>query len=112
MLQCSVLVLKKLCSLLLKGYTWPEDLDPRDEQLQSIKAVYNGLNVFVCLYQQDLEKVFVTRSFLVYLMVDQVEDLRRRKVETSFITSGSDLTKPFLAGETSLCTDSLLFCAP
>ncbi len=29
----------------------------------------------------------------VSLMVDQVEDLRRRKVETSLITSGSDLAK-------------------
>ncbi len=26
-----------------------EDLDPRDEKLQSIKAVYDELNVFVCL---------------------------------------------------------------
>ena len=51
-------------------------------------------------------------SPLVSLMVDQVEDLRRRKVKTSIITSGSDLAKPLLAGETSLCTDSLLFCAP
>ncbi len=26
-----------------------EDLDPREEQLQSIKALYVGLNLFVCL---------------------------------------------------------------
>ncbi len=26
-----------------------EDLDSREEQLQSIKAVYDGLNMFVCL---------------------------------------------------------------
>ncbi len=26
-----------------------KDLGPREEQLQSIKAVYDGLNVFVCL---------------------------------------------------------------
>ncbi len=26
-----------------------KDLHPREEQLQSIKAVYDGLNVFVCL---------------------------------------------------------------
>ncbi len=32
-------------------------------------------------------------SPLVSLMVDQVEDLRRRKVKTSLITSGSDLAK-------------------
>ena len=33
-------------------------------------------------------------SPLVSLMVDQVEDLRRMKVKTSIITSGSDLAKP------------------
>ncbi len=32
-------------------------------------------------------------SPLVSLMVDQVEDLRRRKVKTSLIISGSDLAK-------------------
>ncbi len=39
-----------------------EDLGPREEQLQSIKAVYDGLNVFVCL-PTGFEKVFVTRPF-------------------------------------------------
>ncbi len=50
----------------------------------------------------------------VSLMIDQVEYLRTEggKVKTSIITSGSDLAKPLLVGETSLCTDSLLFCAP
>ncbi len=47
-------------------------------------------------------------------MIDQVEDLRTEggKVKTSIITSGSDLSKPLLAAETSLCTDNVLFCAP
>ncbi len=47
-------------------------------------------------------------------MIDQVEDLRTEggKVKTSIITSESDLSKSLLAGETSLCTDSLLFCVP
>ncbi len=51
-------------------------------------------------------------SPLVSLMVDQVEDLRRRNVKTSLITSCSDLAKPLIAGETNLYTDILLFCAP
>ncbi len=51
-------------------------------------------------------------SPLVSLMVDQVEDLRRRNVKTSLITSCSDLAKPLIAGETNLYTDSLLFCVP
>ncbi len=112
-----------------------KDLHPREEQLESIKAVYDGLNVFVCLptgfgkslcYQAipfvmdfklgrvgtPITSAILVVSPLVSLMVDQVEDLRRRKVKTSIITSGSDLAKPLLARETSLCTDSLLFCAP
>ena len=40
-----------------------EDLDPKEEQLQSIKEVYDGLNVFVCLLT-GFGKVFVTRPFL------------------------------------------------
>ncbi len=43
-------------------------------------------------------------SPLVSLMVDQVEDLRRKKVKTSIITSGSDLAKPLLAGEKTCCS--------
>ncbi len=38
--------------------------------------------------------------------------LENWRMKTSIITSGSDLAKPLLAGETSLCTSSLLFCAP
>ncbi len=49
---------------------------------------------------------------LVALMVDQVKTLRSRGVKSSIITSGSDLAKPLLATESSLCTDSMLFCAP
>ncbi len=84
----------------------------------------------LCAYQQDLEKkvlcyqanyfvmdfklgrsgtsitsAILVVSPLVSLMIDQVEkDLRRRKVKTSNITSGSDLAKPLLTGETSLWT--------
>ncbi len=108
-----------------------EDLHPREEQLRSIKAVYDGQNVFVCLptgfgkslrYQtipfvMDFKlgragtsktSAILVVSPLVSLMVDQVEDLRRRKVKTSLITSCSDLAKPLIAGETNqpvvLCT--------
>ncbi len=108
-----------------------EDLHLREEQLQSIKAVYmditclpTGFGKSLC-YQAipfvmdfklgrtgtSITSAILVVSPLVSLMVDQVEDLRR-KVKTSIITSGSDLAKPLLAGETSLCTDSLLFCAP
>ena len=51
-------------------------------------------------------------SPLVALMVDQVKALRSCEVKSSIITSRSDLAKPLLATESSLCTDSLLFCAP
>ncbi len=91
-----------------------EDLNPREEQLQSIKAVYDGLNVFVCLpigfgkkslcYQAisfvmdfklgragtSITSAILVVSSLVSLMVDQVEDLRRRKVTS--IISGSDFS--------------------
>ncbi len=40
-----------------------EDLHPREEQLHSIKAVYDGLNVFVSL-PTGFGKVFVSRPFL------------------------------------------------
>ncbi len=58
--------------------------------------------------------ILVVSPLDVSLMIDQVEDLRTEggKVTTSIITSGSDLVKPLLAAETSLCTDSVLFCAP
>ena len=83
-----------------------EDLDPGEEQLQSIKAVYDGLNVFVCLpigfglcYQAisfvmdfklgragtSMTSAILVVSPLVSLMVDQVEDLRRRKVHPAVL---------------------------
>ncbi len=41
-----------------------EDLYPREEQLQSIKAVYDGQKVFVCLYIYVYKQDFEKRSFL------------------------------------------------
>ena len=51
-------------------------------------------------------------SPLTSLMVDQVQSLRCRGVQSSIITSGSDLAKSLLATESSLFSDSLLYCAP
>ena len=56
-----------------------------------------------------MSSVVVVVSPLISLIVDQVENLRNRGVSSSVITSGSDLFKPYLATEASLCTDSLLF---
>lgn len=118
-----------LCKLKL------EHLSPKQPQIQAIRAVYDSRNVFVWLptgfgkslcYQAlpfvmdfKLGLVGTPRSStvlvvspLVSLIVDQVESLRKRGVDSSVITSGSELAKPFLASESSLCGDSLLFCAP
>lgn len=51
-------------------------------------------------------------SPLIALMVDQVERLRARGVSSSIIASGNDLTRSLTATESSLSTDSLLFCSP
>ena len=112
-----------------------ESVTPKEEQLQSIFSVYGGKSVFVWLptgfgksmcYQAlpfvmdyklgrigtSMSSVVVVVSPLISLIVDQVENLRNRGVSSSVITSGSDLVKPYLATEASICTDSLLFCAP
>ena len=109
-----------------------ESVTPKEEQLQSIFSVYGGKSVFVWLptgfgksmcYQAlpfvmdyklgtPMSSVVVVVSPLISLIVDQVENLRNRGVSSSVITSGSDLVKPYLATEASICTDSLLFCAP
>ena len=84
----------------------------------NLKAVFGGLNVFVCL-PTEFGKVFVTRPFpfvmdfkLVSLMVDQVEDLRRRKLKTSIITSGSDLAKPLALSwrDKPVCRQPAVLC--
>ena len=105
-------------------------LTPRKEQLLSIKAVYERKSVFVWLptgsgkslcYQalpfvmdHKLGLVGTPKSSsvlvvspLVALMVDQVKALRSCKVKSSIITSRSDLAKPLLATESSLCTDTV-----
>ncbi len=138
MCSCSVvLVLKKLCSLLLKGYTWKISIPGKSNSSPLRQYTMDRTCLCACLptgfgknlcYQaisfvMDFKlgrartsktSAILVVSPLVSPMVDQAEDLRRRKVKTSIITSnsGSDLAKPLLAGETSLFTDSLLFCAP
>ncbi len=111
------------------------NLSLKEEQLQSTQAAYQGKSVFVWLptgfgksicYQALLfvldhklglvdtprSSTVLVASPLTALMVDQVQKLRSRGVKSSIITSGSDLAKCFLATESSLSTDSLLFCAP
>ena len=51
-------------------------------------------------------------SPLVALMIDQVQNLRKRGVKSSIITSTSSVAKEFLAGEMNFLNNSLLFCAP
>ena len=45
-------------------------------------------------------------------MVDQVQALRTRGVKASIVSTSKEVPKAFLASETNLRTDSLLFCAP
>ena len=51
-------------------------------------------------------------SPFVSLMIDQVQNLRKRGVKSSILTSTSAVSKEFLATDESLTSDSLLFCAP
>ena len=51
-------------------------------------------------------------SPLVSLIIDQVQNLRKRGVKSSILTSTSAVSKEFLATDESLTSDSLLFCAP
>ena len=53
-----------------------EDLDPREEQLQSIKVVYDGLNVFVCLPTEFWKS-------LCYQAIPFVMDFKQGKAGTS-----------------------------
>lgn len=111
------------------------DYLPKEEQLLSIRAIYERKNVFVWLptgfgksfcYQalpfvmdHKLGLIGTSKSSsvlvvspLIALMIDQVKSLRCREVQSSIITSGRNLAKPFMATESSMCTDSLLFCTP
>ena len=106
-----------------------------EEQRLAVKAIYEGRDVFVWLptgygkslcyqtipfvidYKLGLKEsssrsgVLVV-SPLVALMIDQVQNLRKRGVKSSIITSTSSVAKEFLAGEMNFLNDSLLYCAP
>ena len=60
----------------------------------------------------DRSSAVLVISPLVALIADQILQLRSNGVKCCVITSASDLAKPFLANPTSLCSDSLLYCAP
>ena len=50
---------------------------------------------------------------LVALMFDQVQSLRSNGVKSSIIiSSGSGISSDVLGTESSLCSDSILFCTP
>ena len=105
------------------------------EQLLSVKAVYDGKDVFVWLptgfgkslcYQilpfvfdhklgligSDRNSAVLIISPLISLMVDQVQSLRIRGAKSSIISSGTAIAENLLATDSSLLSDSLLFCAP
>ena len=107
----------------------------REEQRSSMRAVYDGSDVFVWLptgygkslcYQalpflMDYKKGLVDSgkscgvlvvSPLIALMVDQVESLRSKGIKSSIITSGEGVSKELLATIDNLSSDSLLFCTP
>ena len=110
-------------------------LSLKEEQRLAVKAIYEGRDVFVWLptgygkslcyqtipfvidYKLGLKEssrrsgVLVV-SPLVALMIDQVQNLRKRGVRSSIITSTSSVAKEFLAGEINFLNDSLLYCAP
>ena len=109
-----------------------ENLRLKEQQLLFIRAVYLRKSVFVWLptgfgksicYQSlpfvmdnklglSRNSAVLVVSPLTALMVDQIHSLRSKGVKCSLITSSSNLGKPLLATESSLTTDSLLFCAP
>lgn len=105
----------------------------KEEQRLAVKAIYDGKDVFVWLptgfgkslcYQtlpfvmdyklgcKDNHSAVLVVSPLVALMIDQVQSLRRRGVKCSIVTSTRAVAKEYLATDSNLNTDSLLFCAP
>ena len=111
------------------------DVSLKMEQRSSMKAIYDGHDVFVWLptgygkslcYQalpflMDFKKGLVDTekhsavlviSPLVALMIDQVKTLRKKGVSCSIVTSSGGIEKEMLATDSSLSSDSLLFCTP
>lgn len=109
------------------------DISLKAEQRSSMKAIFDGHDVFVWLptgygkslcyhalpFLMDFKGAVVDSdnpsAVLVIspLIIDQVKSLRSRGVKCSIITSsGSEIEKDLLGNESSLSGDSLLFCTP
>lgn len=112
-----------------------DNIIPKEEQLQSVGAIYRGESVFVWLptgygkslcYQMlpflmdfklhrtetCLKSAIIVVSPLISLIADQIKFLKSKGVATSVIASGSDLIRSYLATPENLHTDSILFCSP
>ncbi len=110
-------------------------ITPKPEQLDAIRAVYNGKDVFVWLptgfgksfcyemlpfvMDHKLGRVSTTCSSvvlvispLIALMVDQVISLRRRGIRAAVLSTGSGVEKSLIASEEDLAECSLLYSAP
>ena len=110
-------------------------LSLKEQQRRSIRAIFDGKDVFVCLPTgfgkslcfQTLPFVFdhklgfqrksavVVVSPLVALMTDQVQSLRKKGIDAVVISSdrrGEAVADDFVACESSLKTASLIFCSP
>ena len=110
-------------------------LSLKEEQRSSIKAIYEGKNVFVWLptgygkslcYQalpfvmdhknglagtRESSAVLVITP-LIALTFDQVQSLKSNGVKSNIISSGSGISRDVLGTESSLCSESILFCTP
>jgi ATP-dependent DNA helicase RecQ len=107
----------------------------KPEQRASIKAVYDGKDVFLWLptgfgksicyttlpfvfdfklgrVDGDSHSVVLVVSPLISLMVDQVANLRAAGVSASVVSSGGGVPKALVASEDDLAKCSVLFCAP
>ena len=58
------------------------------------------------------DSMVIVVSPLISLMVDQVQNLRRRSVEAAIMSSGTKVQKDLLATEEDIPSYRLLFCAP
>ena len=103
----------------------------KSEQETCIKRIYEGTDVFLWLptgfgkslcyevlpfvFDDKLGKdnsVVIVVSPLISLMVDQVQNLRRRSVKADIMSSGSKVDKEFVAKDEDIRDCRLLFCAP
>ena len=103
----------------------------KSEQETCIKRIYEGTDVFLWLptgfgkslcyevlpfvFDDKLGKdnsVVIVVSPLISLMVDQVQNLRRRSVKADIMSSGSKVDKEFVAKDEDIRDCRLLFGAP